>query len=285
MEELRTVSPLLSIITINFNNKDGLHNTLASVSRQSFRNLEHIVIDGGSTDGSKEVIESFKSSITYWVSEKDRGIYNAMNKGIVQAKGKYIQFLNSGDIFTHTTVLEKVFSTERVADIVYGDIDYIFPNGRKRYQSLHGDRLTMAHFFADTIAHPAAFIKRQLFDDGMFDDQLSIVADNKFFYDRVIMKNCTVEYLPIVMVDFETIGLSSRPENWKKTNEERDRVIREMLPPRIYKDYELLLQVIHSPLLKYMVVLNRTDRFQSFVAFVVGFLVKIYTWIRPIDTK
>lgn len=285
MENLNEDKLILSIITVNFNNENGLLNTLMSVKSQTFRNFEHIVIDGGSSDNSKVVIEEFKDFIDYWVSEKDRGIYDAMNKGILHARGEYVQFLNSGDVFNSPTTLGDVFEKERAADIVYGDIDYIFPNQRKRYHSLNGNRLTMAHFFSDTIAHPAAFIRRQLFDDGMFDDSLLIVADNKFFYDRVIMKNCSVEYLPIVIVDFETNGISSRPENWNKTNEERNKVIREILPPRIYKDYELLLQVIHSPLLKYMVFLNRTNRFQLFITFVVGLFVKIYSWVRSVDLK
>lgn len=285
MENLNEDRLTLSIITVNFNNENGLLNTLKSVKSQTFRDFEHIVIDGGSTDNSKVVIEEFKDFIEYWVSEKDRGVYDAMNKGILRAKGRYIHFLNSGDIFNSHTILGDVFGKERSADIVYGDIDYVFPNERKRYHSLNGSRLTMAHFFSDTIAHPAAFIRRNLFDDGMFDDKLLIVADNKFFYDRVIMKNCTVEYLPIVIVDFEANGISSSPKNWEKTNEERNKVIREILPPRIYQDYELLIQIIHSPLLKYIIFLNRTNRFQFFVTFVVGLLVKMYSWIRAVDSK
>ncbi len=99
---------LLSIITINYNDKFGLERTIKSVQEQTFTNFEHIIIDGGSTDGSKEVIEANKNSFSYWVSEPDKGIYNAMNKGIKEAKGEYLFFLNSGDHLNGQNALDKI---------------------------------------------------------------------------------------------------------------------------------------------------------------------------------
>ena len=96
----------LSIITINFNNKAGLERTITSVFQQDFKDFEFIVIDGGSTDGGKELIESNKQHFSYWVSEADKGIYNAMNKGIKMSKGKYVAFLNSDDWFNNNTLLD-----------------------------------------------------------------------------------------------------------------------------------------------------------------------------------
>ena len=89
-----------SIITVNYNNKEGLRNTIESVIHQTYRDFEFIVIDGGSTDGSAEVLKEYDSQITYWVSEKDKGIYNAMNKGIAKATGDYLNFMNSGTAST-----------------------------------------------------------------------------------------------------------------------------------------------------------------------------------------
>ena len=91
--------PLISIITINFNDKIGLQRTFDSVFAQDFNDFEYIVIDGGSNDGSKELIEENTDKISYWISEPDKGIYNAMNKGIKVANGEYLLFLNSGDKF------------------------------------------------------------------------------------------------------------------------------------------------------------------------------------------
>ena len=100
----------LSIITINYNNKNGLQKTIDSVISQTFKDFEWIIIDGGSTDGSKELIEKYSQHITYWVSEPDKGIYNAMNKGIKVAKGEYLFFLNSGDYLVQPNTINQIFT-------------------------------------------------------------------------------------------------------------------------------------------------------------------------------
>lgn len=97
----------LSIITINFNNEKGLKKTLESVSIQTYKNFEFIIIDGGSTDNSVNIIKEYQPIITYWLSEPDKGIYNAMNKGIAQAHGEYCIFMNSGDTFYDASTIEK----------------------------------------------------------------------------------------------------------------------------------------------------------------------------------
>ena len=113
-------NPKLSIITINLNNAAGLRKTIESVVNQTFTDYEYLIIDGGSTDGSVEVIKEFADKITYWVSEPDKGIYNAMNKGILKARGEYLQFLNSGDWLVDNEVLFRVFSLNHFEDILYG---------------------------------------------------------------------------------------------------------------------------------------------------------------------
>lgn len=110
----------LSIITINLNNLEGLKKTFESVFNQTFTDYEWIVIDGGSTDGSREFIEAHQDSFSYWSSEPDRGIYNAMNKGILQANGEYLSFLNSGDYYADSETLANVFCTNHEADILFG---------------------------------------------------------------------------------------------------------------------------------------------------------------------
>ena len=99
-----------SIITVNYNNKEGLRKTIESVVRQTYRDFEFIVIDGGSTDGSTDILKEYDEQINYWVSEKDSGIYNAMNKGIKKSIGDYLIFMNSGDCFYQNDVLETVNS-------------------------------------------------------------------------------------------------------------------------------------------------------------------------------
>ena len=113
----------LSIITVNLNNLEGLKKTYESVVCQTFTDYEWLVIDGGSTDGSREFIEQHQNKFAYWCSEPDKGIYNAMNKGIVRAKGEYLNFMNSGDCFVKKETLAGVFGEERKVDILYGFVE------------------------------------------------------------------------------------------------------------------------------------------------------------------
>lgn len=115
----------ISIITINYNNIQGLKNTLSSVLEQDYNNIEYIVIDGGSTDGSKELLVAKANELHYWVSERDKGLYNAMNKGITQSTGDYLIFMNSGDVFFNKHVLSAIFVNRKYeADILYGNTVY-----------------------------------------------------------------------------------------------------------------------------------------------------------------
>ena len=109
-----------SIITVNYNNKEGLRNTIESVIHQTYRDFEYIVIDGGSTDGSVDILKKYDQQINYWVSEKDSGIYNAMNKGISKAHGEYLNFMNSGDCFYALDNLERVAKYQYETDFIVG---------------------------------------------------------------------------------------------------------------------------------------------------------------------
>src|SRR5574344_2795323 len=112
--------PKFSIITINRNNKNGLEKTTKSIISQLFTDYEFIVIDGGSTDGSADVIRKYATHITYWISEPDKGIYNAMNKGITHAYGDYLNFMNSGDCFHSPAVLDEINRQLHDEDILIG---------------------------------------------------------------------------------------------------------------------------------------------------------------------
>ena len=151
-----------SIITVNFNNKEGLRRTIESVIGQTYHDFEFIVIDGGSTDGSADVLREFDKDITYWVSEKDSGIYNGMNKGIAKATGDYLNFMNSGDCFYTPDVLERVASYNTDADFIVGK-DYHYSERKQRgHASIQPPRTTMMHFFMGTLDHQSSFIKREL---------------------------------------------------------------------------------------------------------------------------
>ena len=171
----------VTIITVNFNNRTGLEHTIKSVVQQGFPDLEYIVIDGASTDGSVDVIQQYADKISFWKSEPDRGIYDAMNKGIRRAMGEYVLFLNSGDYFTDSNILKRVFETDcNRADLIVGRQKYIDRvSGRKgKSPSLHDDEMNIQFFLSSTLPHQATFIRRDLFDRcGMYDETYRVSAD------------------------------------------------------------------------------------------------------------
>ena len=230
----------LSIITVNLNNRDGLKKTIDSVVSQTFRDFEWIVIDGGSTDGSKELIEHYADHFAYWVSEPDKGVYNAMNKGIKVAKGDYLQFLNSGDWLCDSEVLEKVFGKERSADILYGYLiverSCLFSN-----YAMMKPTLFWTDFIGNTLPHQASFIKKELFEKfGYYDESYKIAADAKFFIKAIVWEKSTYEFVPEKIAVFQRGGISSSEQRF----EERDvRLRNELFPKMIVDDYPLLVSL------------------------------------------
>lgn len=231
--------PKLSIITVNLNNAKGLCKTVESVVNQTFTDYEYIIIDGGSADGSVEVIKEYANKITYWVSEPDKGIYSAMNKGILRSKGEYIQFLNSGDLLVNETILSKVFEVPRIGDIIYGHINIVTESESKVYRSPGENQFSLSFFFENTLSHPSTFIARKLFNSGLFDESFVISADKKFLLEKIIAQNCVLERLDEIIVNYNTEGLSNKPENQAKVKEENDRIFAQIVPSYIVNDFKI----------------------------------------------
>lgn len=205
----------LSVVTINFNNAIGLRKTVESVMDQTFKDFEYIIIDGGSTDGSVEIIERYEDRIDYWISEPDKGIYNALNKGIDKVKGEYIYFLNSGDAVYDSHVFENIIDQLNDQDIIYGDI---FIDGtEKQWTKNYPDELSFTYFLTDGLPHSSgAFIRKDAFRDDLkyYDENLKIVADRKWFMIAIFKKNYSYKYLSKTLGKFEYgNGLSSKLEN------------------------------------------------------------------------
>lgn len=228
----------LSIITINYNNFDGLQKTMQSVFSQSFKDFEYIVIDGGSDDGSKELIEQNSSKITYWVSESDNGIYHAMNKGIKKAKGDYVFFLNSGDTFYNDAVLQQIvnsFTSKK--DIYYGNV---MINKDESYVKTFPKELSFGFFFQQTITHQAVFVKRELFDTVFyFNESLKFVSDWEYLINAICKYNANYEYVDVIVSNYDLLGVSSLNSSKKKIEEERLSSLKKHFPLFI-KDYEEL---------------------------------------------
>lgn len=201
----------VSIVTINYNNKAGLIKTLDSVYRQSFPDMEMVIIDGGSTDGSAECVDSYKSRIGFFVSEKDKGIYHAQNKGWQHAKGEFVLFLNSGDVFAADDVLERVFSVEQAADIIYGNMLIVAEDGSERLGKMPS-KIGIKQLYKDTLWHPVSFIRTSLFSKhGGYDESLKIVADYDFFCREILKFKAKLSYVDVTISKFDTTGLSSNP--------------------------------------------------------------------------
>ena len=237
---------LVSIITVNFNHLEGLKRTYESVVNQTFGDYEWIVIDGGSTDGSREFIEQHQDRFAYWCSEKDNGIYHAMNKGIRQAKGEYLNFMNTGDIFVSNETLAKVFSERRTADILYGYT--ILKNSGNKCGNL-GMMKRLFHwydFFYNTLPHQSTFIRREAFERiGLYDETCRIVADWIWFVRAIFHCNASYEFIPQKIAIYEGGGISAT-----KANMEEKRARKEQLFPNYLSEQDAILlrraSLVHS---------------------------------------
>jgi glycosyltransferase involved in cell wall biosynthesis len=212
----------LSIITINYNNAGGLKKTLDSILGQSEKSFEYIVIDGGSTDGSKNLLEQ-SSSISWWISEKDKGIYDAMNKGIMKANGEYLLFINSGDKLYEADTVKKIFPELDGPSIVYGNMK--IDDGRQLKDGFMPDNINLKQMMNDTLWHPVSFIKKELFDRyGLYKTNYKICGDYDFFFNVIIDKKVSLKHVNQFICVFDLSGISSKPENAALIREEKEKV-------------------------------------------------------------
>lgn len=235
---------LLTIITINYNNAVGLTKTINSILNQICKEFEYIVIDGASTDGSIEVIRSLEKSFTSrfkWVSESDNGIYDAMNKGIQNASGDYLQFLNSGDCLAADDVTGKMISVlekKGRPSILYGNMIKDMPDGRVlRDRCFAGQDISFLGFYTGTLNHSPAYIKRSLFEKyGMYDESLKIVSDWKWYLQAIILGEEKPVYANIDVTLFDMNGISETNKELDKA--ERKQVLSTLIPAPILSDYD-----------------------------------------------
>ena len=237
----------LTIITINYNNAAGLKKTVQSILSQTSQEFEYIIIDGGSTDGSVEVISNFKFQISNfrWISEKDNGIYHAMNKGIRMAQGEYLQFVNSGDCLVSNDVTVQMLASlscgERQGEgrpsIFYGNMLKQMNGWILRDKCFAGRQPTMLDFYRGTLNHSPAYIKRSLFEKyGLYDETLKIASDWKFYMQAIIFGGEKIEYRDIDVTLFDMTGISETNKELDKA--ERLQVLQELLPEQILQDYQ-----------------------------------------------
>lgn len=231
------MSKKLSIITVNYNNKNGLEKTIESVVNQKWQDFEFIIVDGDSNDGSKTIIDSHRGIFTHAISEPDSGIYNAMNKGIKLAKGEYLLFLNSGDIlFDENTLHESQEYLKGNKAIYYGDIVYQETNRQK--ERILPDELTFLFFLEHSLSHQAAFIKGSLFEQiFLYNETYKIVSDWEFFIYAICKQNVSYQRIPLFITIYDTTGISSVKDNHSLMYEERRQTLDKYFPAFV-SDYQ-----------------------------------------------
>lgn len=250
--------PLLSIVTVNLNDRAGLARTLESVGRQTFTDRELVVVDGGSTDGSADVVREHGSLVTDFVSEPDRGIFDAQNKGTRRARGAYCLYLNAGDLFASEDALARFFAAgPPVEDILYGDVVIEEVDGRRRVE-LSPERLTWAFFMRTTLPHQSTVFKRDLFDRvGAYDTTLRIAGDYEFFLRSVVVHGASSRHVPVPLAVYVMGGRSTRPEAFPLVRRERVLAKEKALSPVLREHWEEYLVAKRGRILHWLRVALR----------------------------
>jgi len=205
----------ISLLTVSYNSESTIKDTIESIRSQDYNTIEYIVVDGNSKDGTVQIIKSYDSVVTKWISEPDKGIYDAMNKAIGLATGEVVGILNSDDFYFDPTIISKVaaaFENQDV-DAVFGDLIFVDPNNLKKtvrtYSSAKWNPSKFAKGFMP--AHPTFFVRRKYYEQfGVFKTDYKIAADYELLIRFLYVNKLRYQYLPITMVKMRRGGVSSR---------------------------------------------------------------------------
>jgi len=204
----------ISVITVCHNSAQYIEDAIMSVRDQQYENIEHIIIDGNSTDGTKEILQKHQKALGYWTSEEDSGIYDAMNKGILHATGEIIGILNSDDFYYDNQVISKVaeaFSNKTI-DAVFGDLIFVDPNNLNRTVRTYSSHEWHPNKFAKGYmpAHPTFFVRREFYSKhGLFETDYEIAADYEMLIRLLYVHKLKYQYIPMKMVKMRKGGVSS----------------------------------------------------------------------------
>lgn len=233
--------PLISIITVSFNSAKTIEKTIESVINQTYKNIEYIIIDGGSTDGTLDIINKYKDKISYFISEKDGGIYDAMNKGSKIAKGEYLNFMNSDDyFFSDSSIEECIPHLGGINDIVYGDVEV-------RYEKFKfiKRKLSPKYLWAAPANHQSSFIKRETMLNYGYNVSNNIVADYEFFLNVYYNKGKVLK-INKTIASFSTGGYSQ--QNYKQMILDCHKTIKKFTKNPLIDLYYFILRL--KPLVK-----------------------------------
>ena len=265
-----------SIITVNYNNAVGLQKTVESVVNQTIKDYEHIIIDGGSTDGSKDVILKHQDQFSYWCSEPDKGIYNAMNKGVSHASGEYLLFLNSGDVLHSNDILRQLSQIENDADFIIGLVMRM-DNGHLQFSHLNNILMQLIRY---SISHQGTLISKRVFDKYQYDESLKILSDKLFFIESIVYGNYSFIRTDIVVADMDVTGISHNPHYYSLRQQEREKVLQAQFQPIVLQTLMDYSEVYFSPLYKHLTYLK--ERHSIIYSIIRRFVQIVYSVFRKI---
>jgi len=222
----------ISIITVSWNSKETIKNTIDSVINQTYKNIEYIIIDGASTDGTVEIVKSYGSKISRFISEPDKGLYNAMNKGIGLSTGDIVGILNSDDFYIDNKVIGKVLKEfkEKQVDSLFADLVFVKPKNLDKivrfYDSSHFNPSKFAYGWMP--AHPTFFVKREVYEKyGVFRTNFKIAADFDLLVRFLYIHKISYSYMREVLVKMRVGGVSTSFNSIWINNIEQLRVCRD----------------------------------------------------------
>lgn len=204
-------TPLVSIITVVFNGEKYLEQTIQSVINQTYNNIEYIIIDGGSSDDTLNIVRKYNNDISLWISEPDKGLYDAMNKGIKFAKGELIGIINSDDWYEldAVTLVVDAFNKYPEKRIFHGDRYDIFQNGKKRIRRYNPSEFKFK-YYGMTYNHPSMFVHRDIYKSTLYNEDLPVLSDYEFVLTQFLMNKNEFCYIPEPYVNYRLDGISSR---------------------------------------------------------------------------
>jgi len=235
---------VINIITVVFNGIGYIEKTIQSVINQTYDNFEYIIIDGGSTDGTLDVIKKYENKISHWISEKDNGIYNAMNKGLKYVNQEsYVFFLNSGDYLINSNIIEEIAKTiilNHFPDAIYGGVQYRSKNNKTN--KIHCKEIrNIRYLLIYNISHQSIFIK---FNGTNFNENYNIVADSDMIMKLYLSNQANFIYIPKIITSVLIGGYSA---NFKEQSRERFLFIKQYLPMHLYLLYKIYYIIRYSP--------------------------------------
>lgn len=212
----------ISIITATYNSGKTLEQTISSVVNQTYDNIEYIIIDGGSTDNTIDIIKKYEDKIYYWISEADKGIYDAFNKGVLVATGDYIEFIGSDDCFvSENSIKQIVKNIDNNTDILSANEYVVMEDCCKQYLITNEKAINKSTFKGGMIPHAAMFTKKQLLIDYPFDISYRIAGDTKFFFTCYMNESIKFKYIDLPVVFFSHGGISANMVELSQKEDDR----------------------------------------------------------------